>query len=54
MKGHSSAETKRRASELGVIEYLEKPFDADVLAAEIREAMASGARPRLRSQRRIS
>ena len=41
---HSSAKTKGRASELGVFEYLEKPFDADVLVAEVRRAMASGRR----------
>jgi len=46
MTGHSTAETKRRAFELGIFEYLEKPFDADVLVAEVRRAMASGRRPR--------
>jgi two-component system, LuxR family, response regulator FixJ len=44
MTGHSSVETKRRASELGVFEFLEKPFDADLLVAEVRKAMASGRR----------
>jgi two-component system response regulator FixJ len=42
MTGHSSVETKRRASELGVFKYFEKPFDADLLVAEVRRALASG------------
>jgi two-component system response regulator FixJ len=42
MTGRSTSETKRLASKLGVFEYFEKPFDAVVLAAEVRRAMVSG------------
>jgi two-component system response regulator FixJ len=40
MTGHGSTEKKRRASELGVFDYLEKPMDPDLLIAEIKKAMA--------------
>lgn len=40
MTGHCSAEKKRRAHELGVFDYLEKPIDPQTLVADVLRALA--------------
>jgi two-component system response regulator YesN len=40
MTGYRSTEKKRRASELGVVDYLEKPVKSDDLVAGLKKALA--------------
>lgn len=47
--GHDSPLTRERMLRLGVAAYLRKPVDDEVLLAAIRNAIASGTRPRARS-----
>lgn len=42
--GHGDSETREKATELGAIEFLEKPVDAEQLCQRIREALERASR----------